>query len=216
MDVGGRRIVCCACCYSLLARTLPLPPAPSQPPTSLTCSQAAQLQAWLPPGGAPSPGAWKEVYRGTTHGFGAAAFHSRCDGRPRLLVLVRSREPEGGGWLFGGFTAVGFSPPADGGNAWIRDPDAFLFSLANRDTPLGRSERLASLRTGDDLFYAARASASFGDGCGLHVCGDADRVAGSYTRTGLAYAESASVGAHPMAQGRQAGWRAKEVVAWAV
>ena len=129
-------------------------------------------------------------------------------------MLVRSRE--GGGWLFGGFTAAGFSPPADGGDAWIGDPDAFLFSLANRDPPLGCSERFASLRTGNDLFYTARAAASFGDDYGLHVCGDADRVAGSYVQTGLAYAESALVGANPMTQSRQASWHAAEVVAWVV
>ena len=174
-------------------------------PADLSPEHAAQLQAWLPPGGSPSPGAWQEVYRATTHGFGAAAFHERCDGRARLLVLVRAQE---GGWLFGGFTAVGFIPHERS----IADPSAFVFSLTNS---LGRPEKLASKGTGDDLFYSPSLSAVFGldDLC---ICDNADTVAYSWTDTGKAYAAPASTGAHPMAQGMQRGWLADEVVAWNV
>ena len=143
------------------------------------------------------------MYRATTHGFGAAAFHERCDGRARLLVLVRARE---GGWLFGGFTSAGFSPP----KRYIADPSAFLFSLTNS---LGRLEKLESKGTGQDLYYAPSWSATFGD---LAICGNADTVAYSDTNTGGAYAESASTGAHPMAKGCQDEWLAAEVVAWVV
>ena len=175
-------------------------------PADLSPEHAAQLQAWLPPGGSPSPGAWQEVYRATTHGFGAAAFHERCDGRARLLVLVRARE---GGWLFGGFTAVGFIP---GPERFIADPSAFLFSLTNS---LGRPEKLASKGMGHKLSYRPSYSATFGSGHDLHICDNADTRADSYTRTGDAYAASASTGAHPMAQGLQV-FTAAEVVAWHV
>ena len=175
--------------------------------SDLSPEHAAQLQAWLPPGGSPSPSAWEEVYRATTHGFGAAAFHERCDRRARLLVLVRAQE---GGWLFGGFTAVGFSPP----HGKKPDPSAFLFSLTNS---LGRPEKLDSKRTGVDLYYDISYSATFGLGpCDLRICNIADIRAGSYTDTGHAFTASASTGAHPMAQGEQEGWKAAEVVAWVV
>ena len=174
-------------------------------PADLSLEHAAWLQSNLPPGGSPSPGTWQEVYRATTHGFGAAAFHARCDGRARLLVLVRAREE---GWLFGGFTAVGFSPP----ERWIADPSAFLFSLTNS---LGRPEKLASKGTGEDLDYVPSFSAAFGYG-DLWINDNADTEADSYTATGRAYAESASTGAHPMAQGKQRGWLAADVVAWCV
>ena len=180
-------------------------------PIDLLPERAAQLQAWLPPGGTPSPGAWQEVYRATTHGFEGAAFHERCDGRKRLLVLVRARE---GGWLFGGFTAVGFSPLDDEYSyGYIADPSAFLFSLTNS---LGRPEKLDSKRTGEDLYYDPVCSAIFGSHNDLLIYDNADTEAGSYTNTGGAFAESASTGAHPMARGRQKGWRAAEVVAWVV
>ena len=185
-------------------------------PADLSPEHAAQLQAWLPPrnffssifgGGTHSLSAWQEVYRATTHGFGAAAFHERCDGRARLLLLVRAQE---GGWLFGGFTAVGFIP---GPNRYIADPSAFLFSLTNS---LGRPEKLASKGTGQDLVYSPSCSALFGSGSDLFICDNADTAAYSGTNTGNAYAASASTGAHPMAQGQQKGWKAADVVAWCV
>ena len=176
-------------------------------PADLSPEHAAWLQSILPPGGSPSPGAWQEVYRATTHGFGAAAFHERCDGRARLLVLVRARE---GGWLFGGFTAVGFSPPPEG-YGYIADPSAFLFSLTNS---LGCPEKLASKETGEDLFYYPSLSATFGTD-DLFIRGNSDTRADSWTDTGNSYAESASTGAHPMAQGEQC-FQAAEVVAWSV
>ena len=173
-------------------------------PADLSPEHAAQLQAWLPPGGSPSPSAWQEVYRATTHGFSAAAFHERCDGRARLLVLVRARM---GGWLLGGFTAVGFSPPT----RFYADPSAFLFSLTNS---LGRPEKLESTGVGKTLYYHPSALAVFGDD--LYIFDDADIRAGSYTDTGHAFAESASTGVHPMARGEQEGWKAAEIVAWVV
>ena len=145
------------------------------------------------------------MYRATTHGFDGAAFHARCDGRARLLVLVRARD---GGWLFGGFTAVGFSPPERA----YSDPSAFLFSLTNS---LGCPEKLESKGTGRDLEYDSSASATFGFG-DLYICGYADTKADSFTNMGVTYAASASTGAHPMAQGWQEGWLAAEVVAWVV
>jgi hypothetical protein len=166
------------------------------------------------------------VYRATTHGFGAKAFHERCDWRARLLVLVRAQE---GGWLFGGFTAVGFSPPDDDDYdddddnddddddvecGFIADSSAFLFSLTNS---LGRPEKLASKGTGQDLHYSPyNYLAAFGGAPDFLICDDADRRADSYTDTGYSYAAPASTGAHPMAQGTQDGWKAAEIVAWSV
>ena len=179
-----------------------------QPPAGLTCTQATQLQAWLPPGGTTHPSEWRDMYRGSRDGFGAADFHRCCDGQPRLLVLVRVRD---GGELFGGFTAAGFNLP----EGYKTDRTSYLYSL---DNALGRPEKLKNKKTGFgmDLLYSPLCSASFGDGAGLHVCDNADTVAGSTTNTGYSYAESASMGDHPIKRGTKGGWLAAEVVAWAV
>ena len=122
-------------------------------------------------------------------------------------MLVRARE---GGWLFGGFTAVGFIPPVKG--YYIADPSAFLFSLTNS---LGRPEKLESKGMDADLYYDLSRSATFGP-IDFGIRSNADKEASSYTWTGRAYAESVSTGAHPMVQGWQTGWLAAEVVAWVV
>jgi hypothetical protein len=182
------------------------PPSPrAHPFNPLTPEQASQLQTWLPPGGSSSPMACVELYRGTTHGFSASSFHARCDGRARLLVLVQAE----GDWLFGGFTAVGFSPP----RRYIADPAAFLYSLTNS---LGRPEKLESKGTGRDLYYDLSLSATFGSGCDLYISDNADCETRSYTCPGSAYKTPASAKGHPMAQGKQTGWRTSEVVAWEV
>ena len=182
-------------------------------PVDLSSEQAVQLQAWLPPGCAPSPGAWEEVYRATKHGFGAAAFHARCDGQTRLLLLVRAS-----GWLFGGFTAMGFRPPPEG-NGWYVDPEAFLFSLTN---PQGCPEKLEPRRPepgrkGNNLCYDVAASANFGHGfpADLYIGDDPDT---SYTDLGRAYdpPRSSSPYTHPMYCGYKNIWRPIEIVAWAV
>lgn len=180
-------------------------------PVDLTPEYAAQLQAWLPRGGSTSPCEWEEVYRATTHGFGAGDFHTHCDGHARLLVLVRTRE---GGWLFGGFTAVGFSRrPTRDGYGHIDDPAVFLYSLTNS---LGHPERLKSRLPRGNLYYSPCLSARFGTS-DLVIFGDADKYARSYTHAGpMIFEESASMGMHPLAKGTQKGWHTAEVVAWVV
>jgi hypothetical protein len=63
-------------------------------------------------------------YRATEHGWAAADFHRTCDNVPRLLVIARSTS----GFVFGGFTSVGFGG-ADG--TYKADASAFLFTLIN-------------------------------------------------------------------------------------
>ena len=109
-----------------------------------------------------------------------------------------------GDWLLGGF-----SPP----KRPIADPFAFFFSLTNS---LGRPEKLASKGAGYDLYYHPYTVATFGIGFDLFICSDADTGDASWTKSGSSYAASASTGTHPMAQGRQGGWLAAEVVAWLV
>lgn len=177
-------------------------------PEGLNNAQAAQLQAWV--GGRSSPSAWTEVYRASRDGFGAAAFHAGSDGKPRLLVLVREKIH---GWLFGGFTEVGFIAGSDRHYA---DPAAFIFSLTN---PACRPERLASMGSSNEVRYCPGDAACFGGGwvADLHIASQADSGSRSWTRPGTAFEASSVRGWHPMAAGWQrVYWSAAEVVAWTV
>ena len=179
--------------------------APDFAPHDLTAVQAAQLQAMV--GGSGSPHAWIEVYRGSRDDFTAASFHGCCDNKSRLLVLVRDAEA---GWLFGGFTALGFLKANAG--LYYTDPAAFLFSLTN---PAGRPERLASKGVGSEVGYCSSCVALLGnrdlaifDGCSSNK--------NSYTKPGSNYASpSVAGGSHQMSQG-QVHFTAAELVAWTV
>ena len=175
-------------------------------PGDLSLDQATLLQSWID--GASEPEAWVEVYRASHDGFGADDFHAKCDNKQRLLVLVKEAEA---GWLFGGYTAVGFLP-ARGGNWYYGDPHAFLFSLTN---PSGRPERLASKFTGHDVWYRSDLSACFGANGDFLLRSRAERHKDSHTCPGSAFEAPSSVGCHPMAQG-EVMWRAAEVIAWTV
>jgi hypothetical protein len=176
-------------------------------PDDLTPSQAALLQEWI--GGDGNPGAWRELYRATRDGFRGADFHRACDDIPNVLVLAREKDH---GWLFGGYTAVGFKTTSSG--QYHADPAAFLFSL---DTPLGHPEKLPSLGTGREMVYHSNYSATFGDGCDLYIGDNSDMRPSSGTCTnGRTFARPSGQGRYPLAQDQQGPWQMAEIVAFAV
>jgi hypothetical protein len=69
---------------------------------------------------------WTLLYRGTRDGFGAANFHSKCDGHSNTLTILKAH---GTSYIFGGFTSIDWGSSS----GWKSDPKAFLFSLTNKD-----------------------------------------------------------------------------------
>ena len=149
------------------------------------------------------------MYRATRDGFGAADFHRRCDGVPRLLVLIRVQGQES---LFGGFTPVGFRAGSPG---YYTDPGAFVFTLANSaGLP---PAKFASKGDGCSIYSQAAYSATFGAGNDIYICDNAHTQAGSYTNmTGGPYQAPPAGGPSMLSGGVQQGWLVAEVVAWAV
>lgn len=68
--------------------------------------------------------AWRQLYRGSVHGFAAAAFHARCDGHAPTMVLVLGSRGE----ISGGFNDVPWSKTSQKGG-YIHSERAFLFAL---------------------------------------------------------------------------------------
>ena len=64
----------------------------------------------------------KKLYQATVDGDSASFFHSKCDGIPNTLVIIKSA----GNRRFGGFTAIQWS---SSGGDYQFDKNAFLFSL---------------------------------------------------------------------------------------
>jgi hypothetical protein len=66
------------------------------------------------------------LYRATRDGFGSKYFHSKCDGHPSTLTILKAAESS---FIFGGFTTVSW----DSTSKWKSDANAFIFSLTNND-----------------------------------------------------------------------------------
>jgi hypothetical protein len=69
---------------------------------------------------------WSLLYRGTRDGFGTNDFHSKCDNHSNTLTIFKAKESQ---FIFGGFTSVSW----DSSSEWKSDPNAFIFSLTNKD-----------------------------------------------------------------------------------
>ena len=65
----------------------------------------------------------RKLYQATVHGDSANSFHSKCDGIPNTLVIIKSS----GNRRFGGFTTVKWS--SDNNGSYDFDKNSFLFSL---------------------------------------------------------------------------------------
>jgi hypothetical protein len=76
--------------------------------------------------------AWKLLYRGSRDGFGASAFHSKCNGQSNTLTLIETTK----GYIFGGFTPVAWGD----GNDYKADSTqtSFLFTVKNPRGTEGR------------------------------------------------------------------------------
>jgi hypothetical protein len=107
-----------------------------QPRTSLKLFQASQLLTgdkfqfqrllnnWF---GFPKQ-IWKLIYRASTHGYSADAFHRHCDGKSPTFVIVQGENGE----LCGGFSDVPWDSPDDNKRGrYVQSEKAFLFTLMN-------------------------------------------------------------------------------------
>jgi len=70
---------------------------------------------------------WKLLYRGSEDGFDAKDFHLKCDGKTNTLAILMASETD---FIFGGFTSASWE---SGSYQYKTDPNAFLFSLTNKD-----------------------------------------------------------------------------------
>jgi hypothetical protein len=68
---------------------------------------------------------WELKYRASRDGFKASDFHSKCDGIPNPLTVIKTTS----GNIFGGFTEKAWNS----NNQVIRDPKALIFSLVNKE-----------------------------------------------------------------------------------
>jgi hypothetical protein len=120
---------------------------------------------------------WTLIYRGTHDGFGASNFHSKCDGHKNTLTIIKAH---GTSYIFGGFTSINWESSGE----WKSDPNAFLFSLTNKDN---QPCKMRQINTNQSIYCSSAYGPAFGGGSDFYICNAANTIAGSGSNLGRSY-----------------------------
>jgi hypothetical protein len=120
---------------------------------------------------------WTLLYRGSRDGFAATDFHAKCDGNSNTLTIFKAR---GSSYIFGGFTSITWN----GSSGWKIDPNAFLFSLTNKDNqPFKMRQNNANC----SIVCRSDYGPTFGSGYDICICNNSNTTTGSYSNLGNSY-----------------------------
>jgi len=125
---------------------------------------------------------WSLLYRGTRDGFGAKDFHSKCDGHSNTLTILKAKQSS---YIFGGFNGADWDLLYPKGKYKL-DPDAFLFSLTNRDSqPIKMKINPNEHRHA--IYSQNRCGPTFGFGHDINIADNANTTWDSYSDLGKSY-----------------------------
>ena len=124
---------------------------------------------------------WSLKYRATRDGFNSKDFHSKCDGVPNTLTVIKTTC----GNIFGGFTEHIWHSSGISSS----DPNCFIYSLVNKEN------NLFKIKCSDCGKYAIRCHSycgpSFGGDRGyvwdIYIASESNTNQGSYSCLGHAY-----------------------------
>jgi hypothetical protein len=136
---------------------------------------------------------WTLLYRGSRDGFGAVDFHAKCDNHSNTLTIVKAN---GSSYIFGGFASITWE--SSGG--FKSDPNAFLFSLTNKDN---QPCKMKQIDTNQSIYCFSDYGPIFGDN-DFYICDLANTTVDSGSELGNSYqhpqpsqGESYLAGSHP-------------------
>jgi hypothetical protein len=122
-------------------------------------------------------GKWTLLYRGTRDGFGASDFHSKCDGHSNTLTILKAH---GTSFIFGGFTSVNW----DCSGQFQSDPNAFLFSLTNKEN---QPCKINQINTTKSILTCSSYGPTFGGGYDIYICDFANTTKHSFSELDDSY-----------------------------
>lgn len=116
------------------------------------------------------------LFKGSIDGFTAKAFHQLCDNKGPTIALIRDTK----GNIFGGFTSLFYNSSCE----FVRDPNAFLFSLTKKSKHPVKSNSYRSIFMNEEYLMIF--------GCGDLVISDLcnvnqDEKKQSFSRFGQEY-----------------------------
>lgn len=121
-------------------------------------SHVERLLSWLP---AEARLSTQLLFRASTDGD-AEAFHERCDGAPRTLVLCQARD----GSVFGGFASAAWNSAGPQKHSlwghWVEAPGSFIFTLKNTCESQKAPYRIEPRNAAEALKYSRKLGPVFG------------------------------------------------------
>ncbi|XP_076064156.1 uncharacterized protein LOC143038603 isoform X2 [Oratosquilla oratoria] len=129
---------------------------------------------------------WRLVYRASTHGYSADAFHRHCDGIAPTYTIVLGQHGE----ICGGFSDVPWSKTSMKGR-YVASDKAFLFTLVNtQDLPPTKFPVVKKMFA---ICYHPDCGPIFGAGADLFIASNCQQNRDSYSNLSHSYdGESAS------------------------
>ena len=104
------------------------------------------------------------LYRGSRDGFGASAFHSRCDGKSNTVTIILNDQNH----VFGGYTSVAWHSSY----SYSSDSSAYLFSLRRGKST--NSEKYSIKSPSRAIYGHSVYGPTFGNGDDIYICSDAN------------------------------------------
>jgi hypothetical protein len=122
---------------------------------------------------------WSLLYRGTRDGFGSHDFHSKCDNHANTLTILKAKGSE---FIFGGFTSVDW----DSSSYYKSDPNAFIFSLTNKDNKPVKM-KVDPNQHQYAIYCSSFYGPIFGSGSDIYVANNANKTMDSHSYLGDSY-----------------------------
>ena len=123
---------------------------------------------------------WTLLYRGSLHGFGGRDFHAKCDGKSNTLTVLKAATSS---YVFGAYTSATW----DTSGRWKRDPNAFIFSLINKNNkPLKIRVDASNVKCSIHC-YTDEVGPAFGSGHDIYIADNANANTDSYSELGHSY-----------------------------
>jgi hypothetical protein len=120
------------------------------------------------------------IYKASRDGFGAEAFHLKCDGHANTLTIFKAKETE---FIFGAFTSAAWQSIS---HQYKCDEKAFLFSLTNRDNRPCKM-KIQESKCRNAVYSSPRYGPTFGGGHDIYIANNANSRASSYSNLGLTF-----------------------------
>ncbi len=117
------------------------------------------------------------LYRSTRGGFGSNDFHSKCDGHSNTFTIFKAAESSN---IFGGFTTVDWNGTSEGKS----DPNAFIFSLTNKDNQ-SLKMKIDPNQHGEAIYFDSDNGPTFG--CDICIPSNPKTTMDSFSILGHAY-----------------------------